>query len=322
MTDQISNPTINFIKRLIPFVVVVILLGVVPLSVPPYWADLVTYVFIYYIYAISFDLLLGYLGLISFGHQIFWGTGAYIVGILITRGITTNFGIVLLFSLVVAIVLAAVLGVLVLRTSGIYFSFVNMAFGMAFFALSAKWYALTKGTDGLSGFERPWDMDGTAFYYFVFIFFIAAFLLMRWITSSRYGHVLIGIRENEDRMHSLGYNTWIYKYSAYIIASMFGSVAGVLTAYQNKIVTPDDYGFPISGMALLMCLVGGRASQIGAFIGAAIVVFLFRVVSQFTEHWLIIVGVVFVLVVLFAREGVLGYYYKIKDKLNGIIKHQ
>jgi len=157
-----------------------------------------------------------------------------------------------------------------------------------------------------------------SFYYFVFIFFIVSFLLMRWITSSRYGHILIGIRENEDRMRSLGYNTWVFKYSAYIIAGIFGIIAGVLTAYHNKIVSPDDYGFLVSGMALLMCLVGGRASQVGAFVGAVIVVFLFRVVSQFTEHWLLIVGVAFVGVVLFAREGAVGYYYRLKDRFHGI----
>jgi branched-chain amino acid transport system permease protein len=308
----------NMVRRILPFMLLALFLAIVPVAIPAYWTDLLTFVLIYYIYAISFDLLLGYLGLISFGHQIFWGTGAYLVGILITKDITANFGVILFLSIAVAFVLAAILGALVLRTTGTYFSFVNMAFGMAFFALSSKWIALTKGTDGLSGFGRPWDMDGMSFYYFVFVFFIVSFLLMRWITSSRYGHILIGIRENEDRMRSLGYNTWVFKYSAYIIAGIFGIIAGVLTAYHNKIVSPDDYGFLVSGMALLMCLVGGRASQVGAFIGAVIVVFLFRVVSQFTEHWLLIVGVTFVGVVLFAREGAVGYYYRLKDRFHGI----
>jgi len=298
-----------------------LILAFMPLGVSAYSRRLLIEMLIWAVYAMSFDLMLGYGGLISFGHSAFWGTGAHVVGIFISKGVALNFWVILAACVASSLVMAVVFGFFVMRTSDIYFTFVTLALSQALQVLSIKWTALTGGIDGLSGIGRPFNLTGVGFYYFVLVFFVLSFLFMRWICRARFGRVLIGIRENESRMRALGYNIWAFKYATYVLAGVFGAVAGFLSAYHNRFVSYEDYSFVITGTALLMVLIGGKASQTGSLVGSVFVLLLYRLISTYTEHWLLVVGIIFVLIVLFARQGFVGYSMELWKKLgyDGII---
>lgn len=301
------------------FWISVIAIGIVvaflPFFTSTYTQSLLIQILIYSIFAMSFDLLLGFLGMLSFGHSAFWGLGAYLYGIINTKGCEVGFAGSLGLVIIAGLILAMLLGLMVMRTTGVYFAFVNFAFSMLLMNLSYKWKSLTNGENGISGIPRPLNLEGLYFYYFVAIFFFLSFILIYWITHSRYGRTLIGIRENPVRMQAMGYNIWVYKYSCYILAGLFGTIAGFLFCCYNRFVSPDDLAFTVTGMALLMVLIGGRANQIGSITGAVIIVLLYHLISAYTEHWLLVVGIIFVLVVIFAREGVIGYTSRIWNRI-------
>jgi len=294
-------------RTVIPLLAGLLLLICLPLGLSKYTTGLLIQILIYSIFAMSFDLLLGYLGMLSFGHAAFWGLGIYAYGIMNTRGLMTHFWFVLAAAIAIGLIAALAIGVLVMRTSGVYFAFVNFALAQLLWSTSIKWRSLTGGEDGISGITRPWNLEGLNFYYFILVFFCVCFLLMRWITRCRYGKALVGIRENPLRMQSLGYNIWLYKYSCYVFAGVFGTIAGFLFGCYNRFASPEDLAFTVTGMALLMVLIGGKASQIGSVLGAIIIILLYQFVSAYTEHWLFVVGVIFVFVVIFVKEGVSGY---------------
>jgi len=287
---------------------------ILPLFLSVYSNAILTDILILAIYAMSFDLLLGYLGLLSFGHSAFWGTGAYVVGILLKKGLASNFLLILFSSMGVGLIQGIFFGLIVMRTSQIYFTFVTLALSQGLLQLSIKWESLTNGLDGISGIDLPYGINGTEFYYLVFIIYIICFLLIRWFTSARYGRILIGIRENEFRMKALGYNIWIYKYTCYILSGVFAAIAGSIAAYHQGIVSIEDYSFLLTGNAILMVLIGGKESQWGSLSGAVFVTLLTRIISSYTKHWLLIVGIVFVLVVLFAREGFMGLLSQLRKR--------
>jgi len=298
-------------KGVVLFIVGLVILCCLPLGLSPYYLSLLMQILVYAIFAMSFDLLLGYLGMLSFWQHAFWGTGAYILGIISFKALTGNFWMILIFVIIMGLILPSIIGLLVMRTAGIYFAFVNFAIASLLFSASFKLRSITGGEDGIGGIPRPLGLDGLQFYFFIILpFFVVCFLLIHWITHSRYGKVIIGIRENPLRMQALGYNIWLYKYSLYIFAGFFGTIAGFLFACYNRFVSPEDYALGVSGMALLMVLIGGRESQIGSIVGAIIIIALFQFVSTLTQYWLLIVGIVFVLVVLFAKEGFIGYVKK------------
>jgi branched-chain amino acid transport system permease protein len=256
----------------------------------------------------SLDILLGYTGLLSFGHIIGWGVGAYVVGILTTHHIINNFWILLVFALLLGLTINTVFGFLALRTSGLYFALVTLALAEILRSVAIKWRNVTGGVDGISGILRPWEMGDTAFYYLTLGAFVFCLILMRWLVDSRFGRALIGIRENESRMQVLGYNTWAYKYIAILFTGLMAVISGVLFCFYNGYVGPGDLGFGFSGYALLMVLVGGMGTLIGPFIGAVVLVILSNVLSVYTTHWMFILGALFILCVIVIPKGIAGYF--------------
>jgi len=305
----------NLKKTLIPvdsnslmfYVVIGLVICLLPLILSTYGLRLVTEILIWAIYAMSFDLMLGYLGLISFGHSAFWGLGAFTVGILFSNGIVSDFGLMIICVLLVSIIFGMFFGFLSMRTTDIYFTLVTLALSQALFVLCAKWDSLTGGVLGIPSITLPLGLGEKGFFYLVFVVYGICFSIIRWICSARYGRLLVGVRENESRMEAMGYNIWAIKYLCFVVAGLFGSVAGAMAAYHNSVVSMDDFSFLITGSAILIVLIGGRANQTGCLIGAAFVTLLYRIVSTYTDHWLLIVGLVFVAIVLFAREGLVGY---------------
>lgn len=205
---------------------------------------------------------------------------------------------------------SVIFGFLSLRTTGVYFVLVTLALAQILFSLALKRREFSGGEEGLSGIRRPWSLGDGPFYYLVFVGFVILYLVVRWLVESRFGRVLVGIRENEGRMRALGFNAWAYKYLCFIVASVLAAVAGALYCYYNGHVGASELGFGPTSLALLMVLIGGAGTLFGPVIGAVIVVLLINFLSAYTQHWGLLLGVIFVLSVMFMRGGVAGYLYK------------
>jgi branched-chain amino acid transport system permease protein len=265
---------------------------------------------IYGIFAMSLDLLTGYAGLPSLGHAMFFGISAYTVGILDVR-MSPSFGLEVIAGLSAAFVIGAGFGLLTIRSKGISFVMITLSLSMVLWGLATNLAGLTGGTDGLPGISRPklspipLDLEVTSnFYYFALGFFIISAILMYLIMRSSFGYALLGIRESETRMCSLGYNVWRHKYIGFIVSGGFAGLAGILFAYYNGHVNPGDLGIENSAKVLFMVILGGAGTLFGPLIGACSIVLLENFVSAYSQRWPMILGAVYVLVVLFAPDGV------------------
>jgi len=292
--------------------IIIVFLSVLPLFLPTYYTGLFSLMLIFAIFAMSLDILQGYTGLPSLGHAAFLGTSAYMVGILnvkIFKG--CNFGVELIAGLLSAAVVACILGLIVLRSKEVYLLMILMASSMMLWGIAFKWRSVTGGDDGLPGISRPdlrfihWDLGSTThFYYFVLLFFIVAAVLMYLVVHSSFGHTLLGIRESETRMRSLGYNIWLQKYIAFNVSAIFAGLAGVLIVYYNGFVSPSELHLVTSAEVLIMVILGGTGTLFGPAIGAGIIIFIKNFVSGYTEHWMIILGAIYMATIMFAPQGV------------------
>jgi branched-chain amino acid transport system permease protein len=272
-----------------------------------YVLSLCARVMIFAIAALSLDLLVGYGGLISFGHAAFMGLGAYAVGILSAHGVQET-----LLSLPAAILIAALFalftGLVCLRTKGVYFIMITLAFGqMAFFTASSL--APYGGDDGLTLAARN-TLAGFAllrnerfFYYLVLGCLLGTYLFCRMLIGSRFGRVFQGARENFVRMETLGFDVYRFQLMAYVIAGSIGGLSGFLLANATEFVSPAYMAWQRSGELIIMVVLGGLGTLNGAIVGAAAYLFLEEWLSGFTEDWKVIFGPLLVLAVLFARGG-------------------
>ncbi len=297
--------------RRLAFTAVLVLLAVGPPFFPPFLLTLMTQTLIYAIVAMSLDLVLGYTGLSSLGHAAYLGLGAYSVGILATQ-YRAGFWTTLVVGIVLAAVVAAIFGLVALRATGVYFLMITLALGMVVWGLANRWVSLTKGDNGISNVPRPdlglpWSFNkAVPFYYLVLIGFALALLALRVVVRSPFGHTLVGIRESESRMRTLGYNVWLHKYVAFIISGAVAGFAGVLWAHYNGFVSPSDLDLAVSIEILLMVALGGRGTLFGASVGAAVIVLLKNLVSVYTQRWLLLLGIVYIFTIRYAPDGIVG----------------
>jgi branched-chain amino acid transport system permease protein len=293
-----------------------LLLGLFLVTLPAFadlaHVSLATKILIFGLLVMSLDFLVGYTGLWAFGHAAFFGIGAYTSGILISRFDITSFWITAPASLVTAGLAACIFGFIALRVSQVYFLLITLAMGQLVFGIvntsAGKLGAITGGSDGLSGIPYPglgFLFSPTTYYYFtVVVVLVCAFVMYR-IVNSPFGYSLQGIRESEIRLRALGYNTWLYKYLAFIIAGLFAGVSGVLYVHFNGYVSPDAVGVDATGFLWLMIIVGGSGTLWGGFVGSGVVLALQYFVSGFTpERWPLILGACFVAAVMLFREGI------------------
>jgi branched-chain amino acid transport system permease protein len=282
-----------------------------PPFISSFLLTLLTQALIYGILAMSLDIILGYTGLASLGHAAYFGLGAYSVGILTTR-YGAGFGVALPTGVLVAVLVAAIFGLVALRATGVYFLMITLALGMVVWGLAHRWVTMTQGDNGISAIPRPdlglpWSLSlSIPFYYFTLAGFLIAFSILRMIVRSPFGQTLVGIRESESRMRTLGYHVWLHKYICFVIAGGFGGFAGILWAYYNGFVSPVDLQLATSVEVLLMVALGGRGTLIGPALGAGIIVLLKNLVSVYTHRWLLILGAVYILTIVYAPEGILG----------------
>jgi branched-chain amino acid transport system permease protein len=286
-------------------------LALVPWALSSYQLSLLTKMLIFALFAMSLDLVLGYGGLPSLGHAAYFGVGAYTVGLLAVR-VGNNFWIDFGAGLAAAAVTSALFGLLALRARGAYLLMITLALAQVLWGIAFGWRWLTGGDDGLPGVPRPaglpWNLTGgLAYYYFVLAIFVAVTAALWIVVRSPFGMALVGIRESERRMEVLGYDTWRYKYVAFILAGVVAGLSGNLYVYYNGFVSPAYLSIVFSAMALIMVILGGAGTLLGPALGGAIIVLLENVVSSSTERWLTVLGVIYVVVTLFAPAGILGF---------------
>ncbi|MFI5400424.1 MAG: branched-chain amino acid ABC transporter permease [SAR324 cluster bacterium] len=292
------------------------LLGVLAAVVPfvnGFVLLLLTKTLVFGILAMSVDLLIGFTGLASMGQAAYLAVGAYLAAILSVRygiGLGCDFFAVLAGGLVLGAVLAMVFGLLALRAAGVYFLMITLALGMVVWGLAYRWNSLTGGDNGIN--LPGWPVcgvsyrDPVAYYYLVCALFVAVLAGLFILVRSPFGLTLLGIRESETRMRILGYNTWLHKYLIFVIAGGCGGMAGVLWAHVNQIVSPQDALLTNSVDALLMVILGGSRTLVGAVIGAAIVLFVREYLSTFVTWWLYVLGTDYILTIYYMPEGILG----------------
>ncbi len=304
--------------RAFPWAIVVIFLAVCPLFFSAYNVSMMSKVLIYALFAASLDIIMGYGGMRSFGHAAFFGLGGYVLGLVATYWGIKSFWLLLIIVVVFCAIASAVISYFTLKFSGTYFLIITMAFGQLLSAIAEKWSGVTGGSDGLNVSINPelgflnikWD--GTSRYYFVFIVTVICFVLMKLIMRSSFGRSIVGVRENEGRMRALGFNTWLTKYAACILSGVFAGVAGMLYLYVYRTTNPTVLNLTTSAMPMLMVIMGGGATLWGPAIGAAIII-LFQTYSGilFSERWMLLLGCLYVVCVLFLRGGIAPYLVRL-----------
>jgi branched-chain amino acid transport system permease protein len=272
------------------------------------------------ILVMSVDVLLGYTGLPSLGQAAYLGVGAYAAAILATKyqfGLGYDFWLVLIFGILCGAALAAVFGLLAIRASGVYFLMITLALGQCVWGLAYRWNSLTGGDNGINLRQRPkFGIDlanEVTFFYLVFVLFAISLVLMYILVRSPFGRSLTGIREQELRMKILGYNTWLHKYIAFVIAGGFGGLSGVLWAHTAGIVSPENVVLTTSVDALLMAVLGGAGTLVGGVIGSFIVFGLREYLSTLVPWWQYVLGAVYVLTILYLPTGLMGIPERIRQ---------
>jgi len=293
-----------------------LLLLLVPLFAGRFYQYLLTQIFVASLMAISFNLLLGTTGLLSFGQAAFFGVGAYTVGLLLTKGGLGTLPALVLSPLVAAAV-AGVIGFFCVRLSGVHFAMLTLAFGQLIFAVVFKWYGFTGGDNGIQGIPvKPIALAGSpgidigstqAMYYFVLAVVGLSVELLRRIRSSPFGATLKSIRENGQRASFLGVNIKLYQWTAFVVAGAFTGLAGGLYALMEKAISPELIHWTKSAEPVFMTIIGGIYTFVGPAVGAVVYIILNSYLVAWTEKWALVLGLVLLTLVLILPGGVVGY---------------
>jgi branched-chain amino acid transport system permease protein len=279
----------------------------------PFVVLLATRALVFAILAMSVDILLGFAGLASLGQAAYFSVGAYLTAILATRyhfGLGWDFWLVVLFGMLMGGATAAFFGLFAGRATGVYFLMITLALGQCVWGLAYRWDSFTGGDNGINITSRPnfgLDLSNErTFFFLVFAIFSVTLLALYVLVRSPFGRSLEGIRESELRMKIIGYNTWLHKYIAFIIAGAVGGLSGVLWAHTNGLVSPDTAVLTTSVDALLMVVLGGAGTLVGAGLGSAVVFGLREYLSTLVPWWQYVLGGVYVLTILYLPMGLMG----------------
>jgi branched-chain amino acid transport system permease protein len=298
------------------------LLIILPWILPPYQLRLVTEALIFSLYAVSYNLLLGYGGLLSFGHAMFFGVGAFATAVVI-NGLE---GVPLFAAMAIATGLTTLVGVIVglllLRVSGTPFALLTLAFNALFFAIAIKWHTVTGGDDGLSvmapavnlGLFNLDPANGQQMYYLTLVVIGSAIAFCWHFTRTAMGQSVLLIRENEERMRFLGYNTNVARLNLFVFTGCMAGLAGSFYTMFNSFVSLDAISIEMTTKVLLMTFIGGTGSFAGPIIGAYFYTYVQDFLSDLTENWPLIMGVLFITMVLYAPGGLSGLAKSLKER--------
>jgi len=282
-------------------------LGIAPI-LPQYYLHILILAVIAAIFALSLDVLMGYVGLPSLGHAAYFGAAAYTLAILFVRyGIAWE--VAVLVALVAGTVLAALFGLIAIRTVDVFFMMVTLALSQILWGIVNRWGSFTGGYNGIPGIPRPFRLleSGVAFFYLAALVLAAMYMVVRRLIGSPFGLTLQGIRDRELRMSILGYHTWLHKYVAFVLCGGLAGVAGILSALYTGFVSPADLSIRTSAEVVLMVVMGGTGTLVGSLMGAGVLVGLRNILSVYLERWPLVLGVVFMLTVMYAPNGIVGW---------------
>src|SRR5881628_1743412 len=300
----------------IGFAVVLALLFVAPLVLPEFWRRFTTEILIWGLLAMSSDILIGYTGMVSFGHSAFFGLGMYGAAAALLMVRPPNLWLALAAGLVAAAVVAVFVAYFSTRLRDIYFSITTLVFSQIFYVIIFTWTEVTGGENGLTFRQPPFAIPGlfsipftrNGLHWFVLAVVTVSYLLLRRVTQSPFGMVLQSIRENEPRTRAIGYHVERYKIVAVMLSGLFAGLSGVLYALQNKFAAPDFVFFVVSGEVVIFNVMGGMGTMVGPFAGAAFFLLLREGLSRFlTEYYLIPLGIIFIIMIIFLPQGLLGF---------------
>ncbi|MHA7774743.1 branched-chain amino acid ABC transporter permease [Roseibium sp. M-1] len=288
--------------------------GLAPILLSEFWLHVINEILILGLFAMSFNLIFGYMGQISFGHAAFFGVGAYTTAILIRTPLAATgdigwgvFLLALFAAPAAAGLVAAVVGWFCVRLTGIYFAILTLSFGELLYYIVFQWYSFTNGDDGIQGLRPPEELLATdAYYYFTFAAVAAAALLMYAITRSPFGFTLRALRDNQRRAAFLGINVKFHQWLNFVIAGAFAGFAGGLWGPFSRSVAPSLLGWQKSGEAVFAALIGGAGYFLGPLLGSSVFTFLHAFVTKYTEFWPLAIGTVILLLVLFLPGGLLS----------------
>jgi branched-chain amino acid transport system permease protein len=294
--------------RVLAFAAAIVAVALFPRVAGNYPVKLLQEILIWGVFAMSLDLLMGYTGMVSFGHSAFFGVGGYVAALALTQRADVLSALV--WPALAAALAALVIGFFSIRVSGVYFIMLTLAFSQMFYAVTfqAAWLG---AEDGIVGVPRPHllgvDLAQPAAFHLSLLALVVLCSLVLWrVVRSPFGHVLRGIHENEGRMQAVGYAVARYKLLAFVIAGTIAGVAGALYTQLVGSITPDAFLWTTSGEALLIVIIGGTGTLWGALLGAAAFILLQSLVSSYTERWMLLLGLTFIAFVLFAPGGIVG----------------
>ncbi len=314
------NARLNAYK-VTPYIFFLLIAIILPLIVDASTQNILSEILIYALFAASLDIVMGYTGNRSFGHAAYFGMGAYIVVMLNRHWGISSFWIILVLTIVICAVLAAIIGYFTLKLTGTNFLLVTMAFGQLLSVLATQFKNFTGGTDGEMLTNKPnlgiskahtafwnqwWSGEdlNLKIYFLILIFVVISFLILHRFMRASFGSSLKGVKGNEGRMRALGFNTWQLRYVAVIIAGIFAGIAGMLYAYRFRTVTPRVFAIERSAMPMLMVIIGGGTTLWGPMIGAAIIVLVQNYAGiLFPDRWQLLLGLIYVICVMFLRNG-------------------
>jgi len=306
MTDRLALIPITNRVKLALLAVAAVVAVVLPFVVDNFILRLVTLALVSALFAMSVDLMAGYAGLVTLGHAGVLATAMYGVGYVASK---TDGGIPLqiLVGFSCGIAASALFGLMAMRSTGVYFIMITIAQGMIVFGLASLLVNITGAENGLLGIRRPIAIDGDLpFYYVVLAIVSICSLVLFVVVKSPFGYALKGLRGSETRIRMLGHNSDFLKFQMFMISGFFATIAGIMLVYLNEFVSPSDAILAASALPVLMTILGGIGTLVGPFIGAFVVVFLRNWVSLRVDRWPTLMGIIFILVVLFAREGLVG----------------
>jgi branched-chain amino acid transport system permease protein len=218
------------------------------------------------------------------------------------------------FGLLASVAVAVIFALLAVRTSGVYFLLLTLALGMIVWGIALRWSTVTGGENGIRGRVRPEMLsDPSSFYYFVLAVFVVAAMLMWRFVNSPFGRTLKGIRESETRMRTLGYNVTLHLFIGFVVSGLFAGIAGILYGFFNNFVSPTSVALSMSVTGLLMALVGGAGTLFGGLVGAIFIISLQVFVSDYTERWSMVLGLMFIITIIFAPDGIIGRLRQLVD---------
>jgi len=308
--------------RKIFLLTVVLFLSLLPLGSPKlfsgYYLDLLTKIMIYGIALMGYDILAGYTGLVSLGHAMFFGLGGYCCAFMI-RNFSSNLFLSMATALACVFIVGLAMAYFSTQTKDIFFVFLTLAFAQFFYLAAFNMTTVTGGDNGLSipkatlGIPGLWEWiipKPVGFYYLVLMFLVFSYMLCKRVISSSFGKAIVGIRENEERISFLGYNVRLIKIKAFMISTLLPVIAGVLFAAYQEFVSPGMLHWMISGDFILMSVLGGMGTLVGPVLGGAIIIWAGDILSSLTENWMIFIGGLFVLTMIFAPDGIMGLIFK------------